>query len=177
MTEAAESIIVPAARGKILLLGLGAVLFVIAGVFLVTTDESSLSSPLVRFLGLACVVLFGLASIYLFQRLTSRRPAVEITAQGILDNSSAISVGLLSWDEIEEIVPVEFMGQPMLAIVPRDAGAVLARQPKWKRALLRANARIGAALINIPGNMLPISVEELYEEIVRRYGERWRDDS
>ena len=176
MIEADKPIVVLAARGKILLLGLGASLFVIAGIFLLTTNESFLRSPFVRFAGLASVAFFGLASIYLLKRLSSRRSAVEISAFGILDNSSAISVGFLSWDEIEEIFPTEFMGQPMLAIVPRDAGVVLARQPGWKRALLRANARIGVATINIPGNILPMSVEELYEEIVRRYGHRWHVD-
>ena len=88
---------------------------------------------------------------------------------GIVDNASALSVGLLRWDEIAELYEYRYKNQVMLGIVPRNLDTLLMKQPAWKRRLLRANVWLGTAPVNIPQVILPMKVSELLREIETRF--------
>jgi hypothetical protein len=111
------------------------------------------------------VPFFGLCFLYACYRLIVPKPAVIVNHEGIFDNASAISAGLVKWDEIADVFVSYFMGQSFLSVVPVDIEAFLRRQPVFKIWLMKANAGLVAAPINIPQSMLRMKVEELASEI------------
>jgi len=52
--------------------------------------------------------------------------------------------------------------------LPRDLDALLAKQPRWKRAAIRANLKMVAAPVNIPQANLGMKISTLLHEIERR---------
>ena len=49
-----------------------------------------------------------------------------------------------------------------------DVEAVIARQPRFKRAMAKMNRGMAGAPFNIPQNMLPMPAEELYLLTLKR---------
>lgn len=158
-------------RLKLLALALGAAVFVIGGAWLIWLLGAF--GPYVLEIGLAAIVFFGACGAYALYRIARSTPAVVINRRGILDNASAIGVGFLAWDDIAALREYRFSSQVFLGIVPKNLDALLARQPRWKRAAIRANLGLGADPVNIPQVVLPISVSELLREIEMRFG--WRN--
>ena len=116
------------------------------------------------------VPFFGACTAYALYRLVVRRPALVLDAAGLHDNASAIGVGFLAWDEVRAVVAYKTsFSHWVLGVVPADLEAVLARQGRFKRALLRMQINWERAPINIPQGMLPVRVQELAERIVSDY--------
>jgi hypothetical protein len=111
------------------------------------------------------ILFFGSCFAYVLYRLLRPAASVIISQDGLLDNASAASAGMLKWEEIAEIFPYNFMGQQMLGIIPKDTEAVLARQHFVKKILARINNRLAKAPFNIPQSALPFSVAELAKRI------------
>jgi len=162
-----DELIVPTSRGKLVAAALGSIAFVAVGGWLLRrAPQDGIEAALA---GLAAAVFFCVCGIYALWRLIRPRPALVISRQGIVDNASALSVGLLRWDEIAELYEYRYKNQVMLGIVPRNLDTLLMKQPAWKRRLLRANLWLGTAPVNIPQVILPMKVSELLREIETRF--------
>lgn len=109
-------------------------------------------------LGLACFVY----------RLCVRRPALVIDDEGLLDNATLTSAGMLRWEEIEDVYAYEFMGHRMLGIVPVDEEVAIRRLPRLKQLVLRTNRSFGVPPFNIPLKPLRVSTEDLLAGIEER---------
>lgn len=114
------------------------------------------------------VPVFGLLFAYAVYRLSVRRPLLVISDEGLFDNASAVGAGMLRWEEIAEVFTFELAGQRFIGIVPVDMEAVIARQPRLKRAMAKMNRGMSGTPFNIPQNMLPMPTEELYLLILKR---------
>ena len=115
---------------------------------------------------LSMMVLTIVGGIYFVYRLVSTRPLLVINQEGITDRSSLGGVGLLRWEEISDVEPLVVGGQPFISILTRDPDAVVARQRfALKRALLRANRRMGWGVASISANVLPVSVNQAIDSI------------
>jgi hypothetical protein len=162
-----DDLIVPASRARLVVLVCLAAGFVLLGGWMLTRAADG---SFVVAVGGVSVVFFGACGAYALRRLLRPAPALVVTREGILDNASALSVGFIAWDEIAELVEHRVQNQVFLAIVPKDADAVLARLPAWKRRAIRASGLLGAPAITIPQVILPTTVADLLREIRLRYG-------
>ncbi|MEZ5967136.1 MAG: STM3941 family protein [Planctomycetota bacterium] len=161
MDQSPAELIVPMARARLLVVLLGALAFVGAGVWLVVRrDEVG-----AQFAGWAAITFFGACGLWSLRRLRHPRAMVEIRAEGLVDRASAIGVGLIRWPEIADAFVYHFGRRPMLGIEVHDLDALLQRLPRWKRWALAANMWLGAAPINIPGTLLPVPLEALIERM------------
>lgn len=165
-----DDVIIYPSKVKTLLIAAGSLMFVALGVYL-AAGRVHMRLPLwaVVVSSYIGVPFFGLCFLYALYRLLSPKPSVVISREGIFDNASAAGAGLLKWEEIANIFPYDFMGQRMLGIVPRDAEAVMARQPPFKRLLAKMNRGLVQAPFNIPQSSLSVSVDELLREIEARW--------
>lgn len=166
-----EIVIFPSRR-KTALAFLGSVGFVALGVFLIATANGGSDGWFMSLIGGVAILFFGSIGLYIGYRLIRPSPALRINEDGIYDNASLGGVGLIRWEEIAEIFVYSLMGQKMLGIVPLDWPALLARQPRYKQALMNANAGVAEAPINIPQAILPMPVEELQEQILAYFSAR-----
>lgn len=162
MFSDSHELIVPTSRLKLVAMALGSLAFVLVGAFLLISGRNAT-------IGTLSVSFFGFCGVYAVRRIIRPEPAVVINLEGIVDNASALSVGLIRWEEIAELREYQFMNQTFLGIVPKDLSQLLARQSIWKRNAIRANLFLGAAPVNIPQVVLPLTVSELLREIDRRF--------
>jgi len=148
---------------------IGSLLFVLLYFYLYYNRETlnpplltSWVFPIAFYIG---VPFFGFGFVYFSYRLLSPKPAVIISDEGIFDNSSMVSAGMLKWEEISYIFTYDFMGQHFLGIVPVESEAVIGRLPYFKRFFLSMNELWGTPPISISETILPVSVDELLEQI------------
>ena len=109
--------------------------------------------------------MFGLLLIYVCYRLLKPTPSVIINREGIVDNASVFSAGMIRWEEIKSMFIYKYMGKPFLGIIPVDIETILARQSGIKRFLFRVNKGMTQAPFAIPEVGLPMSVAELLAKI------------
>ena len=164
-------------RSKAALVLLGAIAFVVAGLWIGSPDIAR-TLPLwdVVIATYVGVPFFGACGLYAAYRLVRRRPAVEIDSTGFTDSSSAVGAGRLSWGEVNRVVVYKVYGQWMLGIVPRDLETFISRQSIWRRWVTRLNLALGCSPANIAQVILPMSVWELAELLRTRYGVRVEGD-
>lgn len=152
-------------RARLSRIAVGALMFVAAGVWFVARWANGTEGVMVAVLGLASISFFGLCGIYAFMRIVRRTPALVVDDRGITDNASAIGVGFIAWSEIEEMREYRFMNQTFMGVVPRDLEALLDRQPRWKRLVIRVNQLLGTLPVNIPQVILPMPISDLLQDI------------
>ncbi|RST76263.1 hypothetical protein D4T97_005665 [Siminovitchia acidinfaciens] len=120
-------------------------------------------------IGIITITVFGLCFIYYINVLIKREPAVIVTNEGIIDQSSYIGAGLVKWKEIEAIDLINFSGQVYLGIFTFDGELIINRSNGMKRVLNVLNKGLLPSQVNIPVKNLACSIEDLFEAI----GERW----
>jgi hypothetical protein len=173
MTE--NAITIPLSKRKILLLALGAAAFVAVGVWLyLIADHLPHRSPLfVKLMAGVCVIFFGLCGVYGARKLFDAAPGLVIDAQGILDNSSAVSAGLIPWSEVTGIKVTTLNAQRFLTIEVRDPENYIQRASGLKRLFVALNAKHFGGPIQITSNTLEMPFDDLVKNITEahvRYG-------
>lgn len=92
-------------KKKWLLITAGSALFVILGFWLLTLDLEAVKSLRsnsieVHVVGWASVIFFGLCGIVGLTKLLDKKPALQFTKMGVIDNASGVSAGLIPWSDI-----------------------------------------------------------------------------
>jgi hypothetical protein len=158
-----DSIVIYHSRKKLLLVSAGAAIFIALGVFLLTTGKVE-----DRIAGIAGIVIFGLCLLVVIWQLTRQVPAIIIHYSGILYNPSRATSGFLRWDEIAGIFISRLRTQRFLSIAVKDMDGFLSRRSSLKANLLKINMGLVGAPINISATTLPISLEELIQNIQQK---------
>jgi hypothetical protein len=166
---------VPLARIKLLGQCLGAVAFVAIGAFMI--QEPGRKGLWAQMIGAVAVAFFGAVGVAVLFRLLRPGPAIRIDDDGVLDDASGVSLGLIRWDQVGEISEYRVNDQAFLGIKLRDLEAVIAEQPFWKRRIIRANLQMGAAAVNVPQASVGIKLSDLRREIEQRKMEAARRSS
>jgi len=168
-----ERLVIYPSRAKMLLVLLGAMVFVLLGLW-IASPKMSRVVPIwdVLIASYVGVPFFGVCGLYAAYRLVRRRPSVVIDATGITDTSNAFAVGRLSWAEIDHMALYQSYGQWMLGIVPRDLEGFLIRQPSERRSYIKLNLSLGYSPINIAQVAISMRLADLAELLRARYGVR-----
>ncbi len=147
------------------------IIFVVTGVliFVATLNEAGGEGLLFKTIGIIAIVFFGLCLIYYINVLIKRKPALIVSEEGIFDDSSFIGAGLVRWEEIEALDFVNFSGQLFLGIKTYDPNLIVNRSNGVKRTLNKLNKGLVEAQVNIPVKILACSIDELVEEIQKRW--------
>jgi hypothetical protein len=161
-----NDLVIPGSRIKLVGQLVGGVVFVACGWYLMFGPGQT--DPFERLVGLVTVVFFGAIAVSILFHLVKGGPAIIINAEGIVDHSSGVSVGLIPWDHIRDVREYRVQDQVFLSITPKNLDALLKKQPRWKRAVMRANLSMGAGPVNIPQAALGVEVSDLIREIEQR---------
>ncbi|EKN71460.1 hypothetical protein BABA_01440 [Neobacillus bataviensis LMG 21833] len=162
-----DDFIVMAKRGRMIMLAIFCLVFVAAGIFILSVPFNEPTLPIV--IGILTIAVFGLCFLYYIKVLVKPEPAVVVTKEGIIDQSSYIGAGLVRWEEIEAIDFLNFSGQVFLGIFTYDRELVISRSRGIKKLFNRLNKGLLSSQVNIPVKNLACSVDELMNAI----GERW----
>jgi hypothetical protein len=157
-----EKIILYPKRSKMFLISLLSLLFVCAGFFILSQrDEPHIPQALRIIIGFLAIGFFGLCFFYALYRITVRQPALSLEREGILDNASAVSAGLVRWEEIDRIYTSSLQGQQFVSISVKDPERFLQKMHGFKAKLMRLNIGLVGAPVNLPVTALGMTSAEL----------------
>ena len=146
---------------RLILVVLGSLMFVVLGYWFVSGGVGT-----VLVVGWLSIVFFGCCGIYGVWRLVRPTPAVIVSAQGIVDNATANSAGLVPWSTIREVKILAFMNQRYLGIFVHDPAAFIAQHSRLKRVAMQSNFRLAGTPVVIPRAGLATDLETL-EGLIR----------
>jgi hypothetical protein len=104
------------------------------------------------------------------KKLPDNKPGLIINSEGIIDNSSGVSAGLVLWKDIIEITTSNVMNQKFLMFIVKNPEEYINRQNGIvKRKAMEMNYRSYGSPISISANTLDTNFEELYELLQRKF--------
>lgn len=167
-------------KKKILLLVLGSCVFVVLGAWLFLLDPEMIqslnrfnNSTLIHGTGLASMVFFGACGVFAIKKLFDSKAGLVFNSAGVIDNSSAVSAGLIPWSEIAGAEIFEIHKQKMLIIKVRNPQKYIEHGGKLRRALNNANYKMCGSPIAITSSSLKIDFSELlslFHQYKQKYG-------
>lgn len=123
-------------RAKNALLLLLSLAFVLGGVFMARTAESSSDAAV----GWICAAFFGLTSLAGVRNIVRGGVVFVFDQAGITDTSRGI---LIPWSEVEDVLVVSVKGTRMLGISLRHPEQFLSRVSAAQQAMANLNQRMG----------------------------------
>lgn len=109
-----DEIIIPTSKKKMILTIIGSFVFVAAGFFIYLTKSN------LKFIGIIAILFFGLIGITAIWRLIKPKAALIINSKGIIDNSTATSIGFIPWKDITGFQPVKVATNNFLVVYVKN---------------------------------------------------------
>ena len=168
---------IPLSKQKLYLMLFGSIIFVGIGTWLVVNPPKSnhpiFGNPMIILIsGISAIVFFGYIAFTLFKKLPDNKPGLIINSEGIIDNSSGVSAGIVLWKDIIEISTSTVMNQQFLMFIVKNPEEYINRQNGIvKRKAMEMNYRTYGSPISISANTLDTNFEELYELLQRKLNE------
>ncbi|RFZ90367.1 hypothetical protein D0C36_21485 [Mucilaginibacter conchicola] len=152
-------------------LGLAAsAVFVAAGIWFVNHPNQFHRAPLIiTIIGIAAIVAFGVAALYIVNKLFDTRPGFIIDDDGITDNSNAFAVGFVPWEDVQKIEVAYIQRQKIIKIYVKDPDGYIRRQPNaLSRRMASISYRIHGSPVAVSAQALQSSFDDLYKLITER---------
>lgn len=158
-------------RIKLFLLITGSWAFVTASIWLWLIADSlpAYNYVLLKIVGLIGGLFFGCCGVYGGKKIFDNSAGLIIDEVGIRDNSSAIGVFFVKWENIEGFAIEEVSRTKFLLIMVNNADELIAQQRGWKQKLMSANMAMYGTPVTISSNSLQCSFNHLVQLITDRY--------
>ena len=173
-----NEIVIPLSKRKLVLLLLGAAASVVVSLWLWSIAETQTRfHPLrVRAAAVVGAFFFGICAVYGCIKFFDSKPGLIVDREGIVDNSSGVSVGRVPWDEITGLKVTALSGQRFLTIEVVDPRKYIGRGNFFQRQLIASNVKMTGSPINISSNSLSLKFDDLHRILVESF-ERYRGNS
>lgn len=172
-----EQIEIPLNKTKMTLTFIGSLIFVGLGIWLLinpTKNSNTIfgNKTAIFIIGIASIVFFGLVAITIFRKFSDKKAGLIINKQGISDNSSGISAGIIPWTDILEITISQVMSQKFLMIIVKNPQEYIDKVTSpLKRNAMKMNYKIYGSPISISANALKTDFEKLQKLINEKMAE------
>lgn len=129
-------------------------------------------------LGLLLLILglsiFGIQ--FCIKKWMENKPAFIINSRGVWDNSTALSVGWIEWEQIKEF-KVNHQSR-MIAVILKDSRYFIDIEYNWlKKALMMLNWKLDESPVHFNDRLIEMSYKELLKELkVHQNKDRYFDD-
>ena len=164
-------------KRKLIFMIIGSLIFIGLGTWLLiktpTTSISLFNNPIfIKIAGILSILFFGLCLIFLLKKLSDKKPGLIISHTGIHDNSSGISVGNISWNDIIEIRLTKVFNQKFLMIIVINPEYYINKEANIiKRKTKEINYKNYGSPISISANTLNCNFDELKDMLDKRFSE------
>jgi hypothetical protein len=162
-----DQIEIPLSKKKLILMFIGSMGFVMAGLWLVIKPPTISNPffgnpPIILLSGLASVMFFGLCAVYIARKLLDNKPGLIIDKIGLTDNSSGISAGQILWSDIENISVLEMHRQKLILLQVINPKDYIDKQSNgFKRKMMQLNFNMYGTPLSINSNSLNIKFDDL----------------
>ncbi|WP_431160940.1 STM3941 family protein [Flagellimonas beolgyonensis] len=160
---------IPLSKKKIALLLLGSIAFVVCGIWIATNPERFIPNifritdpEIIRIGGIVGILFFGATGIYGIKKLSDNKVGLIIDSDGITDNTNALSIGLIEWNDITEIRTKQVMYTKFLLIDITNPEKYIGKAKNGMQAkLMKANMNMYETPLSITSNTLKYDFGEL----------------
>lgn len=153
-------VIVNSLRRNVLLIMLGLIMTTLSVLYLIS--EKDWLSTIIGIIG---VLFSGFATIYCIYSAITKKELVIFDKNGITDNSSAVSIWFIPWNDIGDIWIRIIGNQKFISLTLYNEDMYLEQLSWIKKALLSANKRSGFWIVNITLVGTGIDIDKLYQKI------------
>lgn len=119
------------------------------------------------FIGL---IFFGFGTLFLIFRTIINKNLIVVDKNGITDNTSAIALGFIEWEDILDIrlnaIDDEKTGGSFVTLILADEEKYLNRVSPMKKPMLLASIKMGYSIANISLNSTGVPIEEFYKKLI-----------
>jgi hypothetical protein len=172
-----ERIEISLSKRKMILLLTGSLIFVALGAYFITDSSTFTNGEYRRYplwlilaVGYASVSFFGICAIFICYKFFDNKPGLIVDKNGITDNSSGVSVGLIKWHEIVKLSVSEVYRQKFILIYVNDPETIINNQSNlFKRKTLSINNKIYHTPIAISSNALKCNFDNLYLLLTEKF--------
>lgn len=170
-----EKIEIPLSKKKLMLLLVGSLVFVAAGIWFLL-NPPKINNPFfgnpnfILIISIAAILFFGLMAFFIARKLPDNRPGLIIDQLGLIDNSSALSPGQVLWSDIENISVIEINRQKLILLDVKNPQDYIDRQSNgFKKKLMQINFNSYGTPLSITANSLQIEFDELFRLLNEKY--------
>ena len=175
MTLLNDSVVhIPTSKLKVVLILLGCIGFVAAGIFMLymARSEPIAIAIFAKVFGLLGIGFFGLCGFVISIMLFDTQPRITLDPIGIIVRSSGTAVERVAWEDIRRIDVTQVESQRFLTFQMKDPQRYLQRGKLWQRQLNRLSYHFYGGPVHISAGTLKISFGEL-TDLVFQYHERY----
>jgi hypothetical protein len=169
-----EAIEIPISKIKMILMLLGCLLFILAGLnFVISpakfTSIICRSNTIIFIAGSLGIVFFGFLGFTIFKRVIDNTPGLIISGDGITDNASGVPAGFIPWSDIIAVKETVVANQRFINLVVKNPQDYIARQKSaFKRKIMQKNHDLFGTGIGITANTLKINYKDLKKILEKR---------
>ena len=170
-----KQIEIPFNKLKLLLALTGSALFVWLGIYLVFvwSEEPSASNPIVKkIIGGVSILFFGAVGVFGLLKIILNKSALIINDEGILDNSSSTSFGLIKWETITGFKIEEMMSQKFLVIHVTNPEELIEAAKGMRKKVMKNNYSMYRTPITIPSSVISYKLVNLKELLEKKLDEK-----
>ena len=165
---------IPSSKIKLILMLIGASVFIVGSYHLFRYPERFISYRFrsveyIKTIGLFLLVFCSSAWIYIPIKLFDKKPGLILDENGIYDNSSFVSVGLILWKDIESIRIEKIKSTKTLIVNIYNPEKYIDRSNRFKKVLLNLNTKLYGTPLTIGLAGLKFNRERLEKLIFLNY--------
>jgi len=158
-----NKITVELSKIKIILLTIGSLGFVLAGIWLWSLGESQIriDTIMAKIIGTSSIIFFGMIAVYGLLKIFDRKPGLLISQEGIFNNSDAISGFIIRWSDITELSITKSKNTRFLLIFVSNPDEYIEKMNPFKKYWMRASNKMYGTPLSISSSSLQCNLEEL----------------
>lgn len=117
-----------------------------------------------KILSFLAVALLGVSTVYSIRQLFSKKPLIEICDEYFYDNSSAISLGKIAWEDMERA----YVKSGVLNIDLKNPEEYIAKMNWLQRIFIKGNVKMKYGNLCISTDRFKKHKKEFFEEFKKR---------
>ena len=163
---------------KLVLLALACIAFVVFGGLFAYSPEVFVSSlfrnPLVlRIVGIVAVLVFGVALVSISKKIFSSKIGLRIDNDGIFDNATQASIGMIKWDDITSIETIRVNGNNVLLLKVNTPDKYIDKaKNRIARSTMKNCLKMYGTPIALTATALKIKFSALEELVQKEFAKR-----
>lgn len=122
------------------------------------------TSIILRIVGLIGTLFFGICFIFIILRFIKPKDILVINQEGFVDNSTAVSIGFISWKYVDRICIKTNSVEKLIVIDINNDEQVFKNVSKIKMIFIELNKKLGYSPISI--SLSPTNVK--YMDIIQK---------
>jgi hypothetical protein len=151
-----EKLVIKNSRWKYVLLFVGCIGFVAAGIWMVITGNS---------FGWLAILFFGGGIPICIWQIADTRPRLVIDEHGVLDRT--LGVGRIAWSDIETAYVRSISGNDFICLELKNTEEYARKLSKVKRAMVAANRNLGFTNFNLNLSGVDARTAEVFELVMK----------